>query len=62
MRRRPGKNLEIYKKIFDQNVQSARSFEIAGEWRDALEWYGKALNIQPDDTDLKSKVEELKKK
>ncbi len=54
--------LGALQKIFDQNVQSARSFETAEEWQDALELYGKALSIQPDAHGLKSKVEELKRK
>lgn len=52
---------ELQKK-FDQHVQSARSFEAADEWQDALEWYDKALLIHPDDAGVRRKVEALKKK
>lgn len=46
---------------FSRKVNSARSFEAAEDWKDALARYEEALRINPEDAAVRQKVEALKK-
>jgi len=47
---------------FDQKIQSARSFEAADDWPDAHTRYQEAQRLNPEDAEVRRKVEALKRK
>lgn len=54
--------LSNLQKTFDEKVSTARVFESADEWSDALSLYREAQRLNPDDAGVAQKVQELKRK
>lgn len=54
--------LSDLQKTFDDKVSTARVFESADEWSDALSLYREAQRLNPDDAGVAQKVQELKRK